>query len=436
MDYPLHSWRLVMSKTSSRALLSALLLAATAAVGCSQAAADDTGTEDAITSNDGTVLELKFTGKVVADKDEAARQAVVSQLQYVQGMLTTSIRANAQVGMVTLSGVEESVSGDTKTISYAAALPVVWPKGATVPATYDLPLPLDVTKLDAFNAKYDGKCGRNEYGRDTFWHDFDPKATGCTLDAADVHAAKATVAKHPKTTEGKYPEYDQVWADDSLDVVGVFGIISSNTPSDEGAREMENFLTQAGRSLVDAKRTDNRASSSIIKDATVTGKVTVGGRERKVTITGILVEAVSDTGRDFDERYAPLSEKADLLVYSGHSGLGKNINALAAKTKVAKGKYQLVYLNGCQTFAYLGTGLHDKHIAANGKDVDPEGTKTMDIVANALPAYGDNGDTALTLYRAMLDYDRAPKSYNKLLEDFSRIHLVAVFGEDDNKFAP
>ncbi len=95
-----------------------------------------------------------------------------------------------------------------------------------------------------------------------------------------------------------------------------------------------------------------------------------------------------------------------------------------------------MYLNGCQTFAYLGTGLHDKHIAANGKDVDPDGTKTMDIVANALPAYGDNGDTALTLYRAMLDYDRAPKSYNKLLEDFSRIHLVAVFGEDDNRFAP
>ena len=109
---------------------------------------------------------------------------------------------------------------------------------------------------------------------------------------------------------------------------------------------------------------------------------------------------------------------------------------LAAKTKVAKGKYQLVYLNGCQSFAYLGTAMHDKHTAANGKDVDPEGTKYLDVVANALPAYGDDGATSLTLYRAMLDYGGRPKTYNQLLEDFSSIHLVAVFGEDDNAFAP
>jgi len=418
------------------ASLAVLLAASTLAVGCASQAADDATSDGAITSNDGSVLELKLTGKVIAAKDAPARQAIVAQLQYTQGILTTDARGNGQVGMVSLADVVETTSGDQKTITYSAALPVVWPKYSTPPATYDLSLPLDVTKLDAFNAKYDGKCGTNEYGRETFWHDFNPKASGCALDAADVHATKATVAKHPKTTQGKYPEYDKVWADDSLDVVGVFGIISSNTPSDEGAREMETFLTEAGRALEGAKRTDNRATSSIIKDATVTGKVKVAGRDRTVTVTGILVESVDGTGRDFDDRYGPLSEKADLLVYSGHSGLGKNINALAAKGKVAKGKYQLVYLNGCQSFAYLGTAMHDKHTAANGKDVDPDGTKYLDVVANALPAYGDDGATSLTLYRAMLDFGGRPKTYNQLLEDFSSIHLVAVFGEDDNTFTP
>ena len=29
-----------------------------------------------------------------------------------------------------------------------------------------------------------------------------------------------------------------------------------------------------------------------------------------------------------------------------------------------------------------------------------------------------------------------PQSYNDLLEGFSSIHLVAVFGEDDNTFQP
>ena len=46
-------------------------------------------------------------------------------------------------------------------------------------------------KLAAFNAKYDGRCGRNEYGVESFWHDFRPGASGCTLDDADVTRATA-----------------------------------------------------------------------------------------------------------------------------------------------------------------------------------------------------------------------------------------------------
>ena len=64
------------------------------------------------------------------------------------------------------------------------------------------------------------------------------------------------------------------------------------------------------------------------------------------------------------------------------------------------------------------------------------GTKFLDVVANALPAYGDNGRTSLDIYQAMLTFESKAKSYNDLLEDFSSIHLVAVFGEEDNTFSP
>jgi hypothetical protein len=410
----------------------ALLSTLTAAACAMPQTEEDPGGEGAFTSNDGTVLELRFDAEVITSKDEPARQAIVSQLQYTQGIFTTDARANGQVGLVVLSAIKETEEAGKKKITYTAQLPVVWPKGARRPTTYDLPLPKDTTSFDAFNDKYDGKCGRNEYGRETFWHDFNPKASGCTVDDADVVRAKATVRTHPQSTTGKYPEYDQVWADDRLDVVAVFGIISSNTPDDEGAREFESVLREVEKTLTDPKRTDGEAGHTVIKDATVTGKVTVGGRARDVSVTALLVESVSGAGSDFDARYLPASENADLVVYSGHSGLGKNINALAQKTRAKKGKYQLVYLNGCQTFAYLGTAMHDKRIALNADD--PEGTKYLDIVANALPAYGDDGATSLSLYRAMLA--PRPRSYSDLLRDFSRIHLVAVFGEHDNTFKP
>ena len=417
--------------------LSPLVLAVLAAA-CAPSSEEDTkpSGEDAITSNDGTALEFQFEASVVTEADTPARQAIVAQLQYAQGILTTAERANGQVGLVELSNVKETEGGATKTVSYKASLPVLFPKrtATPVPTSYDLAFPKDATNLMAFNRKYDAKCGNNEYGVETFWHDFNPKAATCQLEDGDVVRATATVRPHPKTTTNKYPEYSEIWKDDALDIVAVFGIISSNTPSDEGARERESVIRRISASLTDAKRVDNTPGRSAISDSTVTGTIMVGGKKRNVKLDAILVEEVAATGADFDERFGAATEKADFVVYSGHSGLGKNINALAKKSRVTKGKYQLSYLNGCQTFAYLGDALHQKKIAANPEDT--AGTKYLDIVANALPSYGDDGDTIITLYDAMTKYTSGPKTYNQLLQDFSSRHLVAVFGEDDNVFTP
>ena len=327
------------------------------------------------------------------------------------------------------------MSGDKKKITYEASLAVIWPKDRAAPATYALALPRDITALAAFNQKYDGSCGRNEYGQDTFWHDFNPIASGCRLDAADVVRVSASVRPHPQTTQGKFPEYDKVWADDTLDVVAVFGIISANTPDDEGARTREQLLAEAKSSLTGAVRTDAPAMSGVIADSTVSGTIAIDGRKRKVNVTALLVQEASSAGAAFERRYSEVTATADLVIYEGHSGLGKNINALARNTGATAGKYQLVYFYGCQTLAYLEPSMHDKRIALNGAASDPNGTKFLDIIATALPAFGDGGRSTLGLYRALLD-PRAPKNFNDLIRGISPLHLTAVFGEDDNTFKP
>ncbi|HQY64925.1 MAG: hypothetical protein IPQ09_04920 [Myxococcales bacterium] len=409
------------------------------AAGCSAETAtapSEDGADVAITSNDGKLFDFSFESELIAPRETPARTAIVAQLQYVQGALTTDVSGNAQIGLVSVTNVVESdAGGGNKRVRYAAVLPVIWPKTRATPSAYTLVVPRDTTALSAFNRKYDGRCGKNEYGVDTFWHDFNPKASGCTVDATDAVKSEVKITRSAKETTGKYPEYDQVLADDAIDVVAVFGIISSNTPNDEGAREMENVLAETERGLTGVVRKEGEASRSVIRSTLLTGTVDVGGRARKVTLTAMLTEELAAAGPDFDALYGPASEKADLIVYSGHSGLGRNIDSLAARTKVVAGKYQLVYLNGCQSFAYLGRGFHDKKIAANGAAKDPDGTKYLDFVANALPAYGDNGATGLLLYRALLKQD-APQTYNDLLKSFPRVHLAAVFGEDDNTFRP
>lgn len=395
------------------------------------------GTDDAITSNAGAVLEFRFSAETVADKETPARQAIIAQLQYLQGVLTTDVQGNAQVGFVELTGIEEGApKGDVRTIKYSASLPVIWPKAVAAPKSYEVVVPRDISAAAEFNRTYDGTCGKAEYGAEYFWHDFNPKAAQCHLKAEDVVRASASVAPHPKATSEKYPEYTKILEDDAIDVVGIFGIITNNAPFDEGVRERETFLKSAAEMLKNAKREDLKPPQSAIADSTVTGTVDVGGRARRVTVTAFLVQELASVGRDFDDRYSPLSEKADFVVYSGHAGLGSNVAALAEKTRPTKGKYQLVFINGCQTFAYLGRTMHDARIALNGANDDPNGTKYLDVVANALPSYSDNAVPTLALMKAMIDSSTKPRSYNDLLTQFSQRHLTAVFGEEDNAFQP
>jgi hypothetical protein len=418
-------------------LLGCLSLFATTALACSSAEPADEadGSEDAITSNDAQIVDFTFTSEVVAPKTDETRKAIVSQLFYTVGALTSEHNANGQIGRVVTSAVTETVEGDVKRIKYTARLPVAWPKGRAVPRTYAVVLPNDTTKLDAFNEKYDGKCGTNEYGRDVFWHDFNPIATGCTVDAADVTKATARVTKNRSVTTGKYPEYAKVWEDGALNVVAIFGYAESGGASDVGEQEYNEFVRRSKDLFPGATQTETPATDSIHKDITVKGKVKVGGVDREVSITSILIGTLYTSGADFDARYDPLSAMADLVVYNGHSELSKNTNALARKGKVAPKQYQMFFFDSCDTYAYLDTKLTDRRREVNGAD-DPKGTKYLDVATNVLPSYFSNyAASSLSFVKALAQRD-TPKTYNEIMTELPSDQVVVVSGEEDNAFRP
>lgn len=414
------------------------------ALGCLAAACsadvtetDSTTGDGALTSTDGTPLELRFDAEIVAARDTPPKNAVIAQLEYLQGVLTTGSRANAQFRFVQVEDVTETPEGDAKKrIRYTGSVAAIFPAGLRIPTRYDLAFPLDVTELAAFNDKYDGTCGRNEYGRETFWHDFNPRAPGCTL-GEDVARTTAAVRPHPLGTTDKYPEYDRIWADDRLDIVAVYGAISNTTDDDTGAREREAFLSKVERALTGATREDLPARGGVLRHSVVSGKVRVGGADRDVRVVAYFVSEPSSAGSAFTTSYREETAKADFVHYSGHSGLGKNIAALAAARQATRNKYQIAFFNGCQTFGYLGPSMHEARRQLNGEDADPNGTKFLDVIVTALPAYAERTPTEQVLFDAMLEQR---KGLQELLRLFSREqwseHLTAVFGEDDNTFQP
>lgn len=417
-----------------RAILIAVLFASTAACSSAHEAATVSVKGEPITSHAATILDFDFAAEVVARSDATPRAAIVSQLMYVQGILMSEKNGNAQIGNVKLSSVRVAHEGDKVRIAYEATLPVAWPKDVAVPSSYELALPLDASSFDAFNAKYDGRCGKSGHGRDAFWYDWNPKASGCSLDG-DVSKIRVAVAPSELETTNRYPEYDLVWKDGRLDVVALFGIVDEDTPRDWGYVEAQRFADHARGQLGGVSVEDNGATASIRKDTTVTGKAMIGGRPLDVKLDVLVVQDLANAGADFDARYDPLSEKADLVLYNGHAGLGRTANAFERKGRVAPGKYQIVLVDGCQTFAYLDGTLSERRREANG-DADPRGTRFLDVVANAMPnLVSEFAKVSSAIYDAAIDAD-APRSYRELLAAVPEDQVAVVFGEEDNRFTP
>jgi hypothetical protein len=415
-----------------------LALAASLAAACSAAGPSEGSEREApITSNVATFVEMEFDGEVVGGEDDDARKLVHAQLFYTVGDFT-SFDANGRVGFVELSNVQRrDEAGGLSRVSYHAKLPVAWPRARQdkIPETYAIVVPLraDAEGQSAFNDAYDGKCGRNEYGRATFWHDFRPNASGCELRDADVLRARAAVRRAKNITEGRYPEYAEIWKDKRFEVVAFFGAAdSTSSEGDIGVRQYERFLSGVRSSLPGSTLTENAKSDSIARDVTIDAPLAGG---RTVRVTSLLVDTIFSAGADLEARYAPLSARADLVLYNGHSELSKNTKSLARRGTIEKGHYQLFVFNSCDTFAYLDTALVDRHREANGAD-DPTGTKTLDIVSNVLPSFFVNyADTSLSIYRALLD-DVKPKTYNQILDELPSDQIVVVAGEEDNAFNP
>jgi len=227
-------------------------------------------------------------------------------------------------------------------------------------------------------------------------------------------------------TTGKYPEYNLVWADSSFDIVALFGESDGGASGDAGVAEYESFLEQAKLAVPNATTKENPKTASVLRDITISG----GG----VTITALLIDTLYTAGSDFDKRYDPLSQKADMVIYNGHSELSKNTNALARKGKVDPKKYQIFFFDSCDTYAYLDTALTDRRKQANTDD--PKGTKYLDVATNVLPSYFSNyANSSMSLVKALIDRN-APKTYNDILSELPSDQVVVVSGEEDNAYKP
>ncbi len=410
-------------------------------VACSAANEQADVAEAPFSSNQATLLDFEFDGELVTDSAWNTDKAVIQdQLLYTMGHLNGD-EAVGRLDKVTLTAVTRTQEGEKTRIKYHAKLPVAWGTKTNLPTTYAFTLPTDVSQaaLESFTEAYSHTCvdfGAHEVDTGSMWYYFRPHRSGCSIDPSLVKTSTATITRSTENTAGKYPEYQKVWEDDALNVVAIFGKYEdgASTSSDAGISAFNSFVASMRRELPGATTTPASIPTAPGVSAPDVSFQKTLPDGKKVSITALLVDNISSTSAEFDTRYNALSTRADIIAYNGHAGLGQNVRALARKGTFTAGQYQIIFMNGCDTFSYVDGSLAQTRARLNPDD--PTGTKYMEFVTNAMPAFFASMSGASTsLIKGLLAYN-TPKTYDQIFSSIDTSQIVVVTGEEDNVFAP
>ncbi len=388
-------------------------------------------------------VDASWQGTLVTDFSFNDRSTIQSQLFYTVGQLN-GMNAVGRIDKAEISNIQRSTVNGKVQIKYTAKMLVAGGNRSNVPASITLKSPLDVSSAGqtAFATKYGVSCvdaSAHDVDSGSMFYYYRPSRSGCSITATDVDTVNVSFSPSPVQTTGKFPEYNKIWEDNTLNVVAIFGKdVDGATSGDVGINAynrlvgaMKTELTPRGLTTVPATFATNPGVSApdIEFNATLPD-----GKKIKVVVLltdnirlGLQQPAVR-------ARYESLSTRADYIIYNGHAGLGTNVRAMAAAGRWVQGQYVVIQLNGCDTFAYIDDALNRAHMAVNPDDTT--GYKYLDLVNNAMPAFfHELSNTTMAMFRGLIAHSQ-PKTFEQIFAGIDRAQVVLVSGEQDNVFTP
>jgi len=430
-------------RCTSLAFLACLSIAGCASEETHDSTEDAQSSDQDFSSREAVQLDFELDGELTTDSSWNPKQSIQDQFLYTIGHLNWD-RSVGRLDRLTLTNIQSTPqAGGGYRVTYHAKIPVAWGKKTSVPTSYSFTLPRAVSYagLEAFTTKYKHDCvdlGAHEVDSGSMWYYFRPQQSACRLEGADVITVNATVARSVENTTGKYPEYQKVWEDNELKVVAIFGKYekTGTTSADAGIAAFNQFAGSMRSTLGALSLTTEPASVPAapgIGAPDITFRATLADG-KKVTVNALLVDEISSAPESFYTRYEALSASADIIAYNGHAGLGQNVRALANRGRFLPAKYLMLFMNGCDTFAYVDGSLAQKRASLNPDDLG--GTKYMDIVTNAMPAYFHSDSAASTALIKGLMGTAQPKTYEQIFASIDTAQVVLVTGEEDNVFTP
>lgn len=387
----------------------------------------------------GTMIDLSFTGKVIADPSHSAQSAIADQLRFLIGQMN-GYGAGVNPNRAVVSDIVTKKINNRSQVTYSASVPAIWNKRTRLSTTVELNFPLDLsaTELARFVNKYAGTCvdaGAHDVDAGSLFFYFRPQRPGCNIAASDMHRVQGVVSRPASSTAAKFPEYDKVWADGTLNVVAIFEKYEpgANASSDAGIAAYDAFIASMKDDIGRRKHTTTPSSvptrpGTSLPDVEFNAALPDG---KRINVVALLVD---DIGTAFSRgrlrlRYESLAAGADLIVCNGRTGA---FGGFTGAGRWTRGQYAVVFLNGPDSWSFDDAMLRTAHARVNSDD--PKGFKYLDVVTNGMPAFFASMPAAtMAIYRGLSAVDN-PQTYDQILASIDPAQLALVTGDHDNGF--
>lgn len=280
----------------------------------------------------------------------------------------------------------------------------------------------DATRLNKEDAFYSAKCTSPHYlDRAEFWYFYDPFRDGCYQFRTEPLARGYTLRIRPaaQANPNLSPDLDVIRGDNGngdVFYLTIFnGFYESNVKSsDEGRRayrKLNQTLKRMGFLETSLSLHADRPANRLEK------WVNVRGKNRLIRIDHFLSEtSMSESVITFAKRFQKALYESDVLIYSGHSGLGGNLDIASLnrklqenghpKIKFNQSKKQIFFFDSCSSYSYYLDQFRGKKAA--GK---------IDILTNGLSSYFD---TQTVIQREfitqLIDFENQPTWMSLLTE--------------------
>ena len=352
---------------------------------------DDTG----YLSNLAAEVDAVFRSKVevdLSDVPEGERQARVDELLAdewkVQSLADKQIKyskrqVNTDALHLNLSSsdveiVDSNLADGKLTIEYEAHVETILSQeeleetGQTLDEVLNTRLTATVPTLpDLMAEKVGTACledGHEDAESFNYFYYYEANKAGCADAMAEAgigrfDASLELVNLAPSKTV--YPEYDQLTADDQIDVVVFFGAAEHSW--EPGQWDWGTY----GRDIFVRHLSERGFRKTTAEHGDLYQK-TVNGLAENVTVIG--PETLKLLKEDRDGVFSKVVRENEIIMYNGHSFYG-SLSVLDDPT-IYTGRYQIFFMNSCWSYEYYTKQVFKN----NATDADPEGWLKADVV--------------------------------------------------------